>query len=113
MIKFDNPYIIEMNSGNLCLTLTDEGSWETFPLFAEKLTKKLDATVIEKIDGPDIRIWEIEINSIPLRLVYEDYPNGVSIESKDENGHTVILDLLSLLSSSGNKTYNPLINRTE
>lgn len=104
MIKFDNPYISEMHSGNLCLTLTEEGNWETFPTFAEKLTKQLDATVIEKIDGPDIRMWEIEINNTSLRLVYEDYPNGVSIESKDKNSDIVIRNLLELLNNSGKES---------
>ena len=79
-----------MHSGNLCVVLTEAGTWESFPAFAEKYCKQIDAIIVERIDGPDVRVWKIEVEGIIIRLVYDDYPNGVSLESEDDRGDEII-----------------------
>jgi len=82
-----------MHSGNLCIALTEAGTWESFPAFAEKYCKQINATILKKIDGPDVRVWEIEVEGIIIRIVYDDYPNGVSLESWDDKGDEIIKKL--------------------
>ncbi|NRA15895.1 MAG: hypothetical protein HRU04_10385 [Oceanospirillaceae bacterium] len=45
MIKFANPKKLRMASGNESLELTQEGTWESFPLFAEQYVEQMGANV--------------------------------------------------------------------
>jgi len=93
-----------MASGNESLELTDAGTWESFPAFAERFVSQIGASVLKKIDGPDIRLWEIEYEGTLLRLVYDDYPNGVSIEPKDSDGQNAVDDLFQLVKSQSDES---------
>lgn len=79
-----------MASGNESIELTEEGNWETFPPFAEKYVQQIGAKIINKITAPDMHLWEIEYEGASLNFVYDDFPNGVSIEPKDEAGNAAI-----------------------
>ncbi|QSP94184.1 DUF3630 family protein [Marinobacter salinisoli] len=79
-----------MASGDFSLELTEAGSWESFPSFAKKFVAQIGAKIIKKIDGPDIRIWEIEYEGVVLNFVYDDFPNGVSIEPRGKEGQPAI-----------------------
>jgi hypothetical protein len=96
MIRFPKPKKQKMASGNECLELTEEGTWESFPSFAEKYVKQIGAKVIKKIQAPDIHLWEIEFEGVVLNFVYDDFPNGISIEPKDKNGQAAIEKLYKL-----------------
>ncbi|AWM58363.1 DUF3630 domain-containing protein [Stutzerimonas stutzeri] len=96
MITFANPRKCKMASGSNCLQLTEAGTWESFPLFAEKYVRQIGASVLAKIETPDMHLWEIEYSGATLNLVYEDFPNGVSIEPKDNRGQSAIDTLYSL-----------------
>ncbi len=93
-----------MASGNESLKLTSDGTWESFPAFAENFVKQIGASIIKKIDGPDIQIWEIRYEGALLNLVYDDYPNGVSIEPKDTDGQNAVDALFQLVKSQGNES---------
>jgi len=80
MIHFRMPKLIKMHNGDLCIELTEAGTWESFPAFAEALASQLGARIIERIDGPDTRLWMLTHAGRDLRLVYQDFPNGVSLE---------------------------------
>ena len=86
-----------MASGNYCIELTDAGTWGSFPRFAKKFVKQIEASVAKKIDGPDVRIWEIVCNGAVLNLVYDDFPNGISIEPKNKNDQQVIDELFVVI----------------
>lgn len=88
--QFDALKISKMASGHLCLTLSERISWETFPPFAEYLLNSVGGTISEKYDGSDIRLWCVAIDNSTLRLVFDDYPLMVSLESSDERGDAVI-----------------------
>ena len=88
-----------MASGNESLELTEAGTWESFPSFAKKFIDQIGASVIRKIDGPDVRIWEIKYEGAILNLVYDDFPNGVSVEPKDKNGQKAVDHLFKMVES--------------
>jgi len=98
MITFATPRRQKMASGNFSLELTEAGTWESFPAFAKKFVAQIGAKIIKKIDGPDIRIWEIEYDGVILNFVYDDYPNGISIEPKGNEGQPATDKLFRLLS---------------
>ena len=98
MITFANPKKQKMSSGNECIELTEKGNWETFPPFAEKYAEQIGAKVVNKTEAPDMHIWEIEYEGIILNFVYDDYPNGVSIESKGSGCQPAIEKLFKLVS---------------
>lgn len=87
-----------MASGYESIELTEGGSWETFPRFAEKYAEQIGAKVVRKIEGPDMHLWEIEYEGVILNLVYDDFPNGVSIEPKDKSCQPAIEKLFRLVS---------------
>ena len=90
MIRFANPRKQKMASGNESLELTEEGTWESFPPFAEKYVKQIGAVIKKRIEAPDMHLWEIELDGVVVNFVYDDFPNGVSIEPKDKQGQVVI-----------------------
>ncbi|MDT4329058.1 DUF3630 family protein [Methylomonas sp. MED-D] len=96
MIRFAHPKLQKMASGLYCLELTEAGSWESFPLFAEKYAAQIGATIVKKIEGPDIHLWEIEYEGSILNFVYDDFPNGVSVEPKERGGENAIEKLYEL-----------------
>lgn len=87
-----------MASGDYCIKLTEKGNWETFPPFAEKYAQQIGAKVVNRMEAPDIHIWEIEYEGVILNFVYDDYPNGVSIEPKNTGAETAIEKLFKLVS---------------
>jgi hypothetical protein len=79
-----------MANGRDCVELTEDGTWESFPALAQALVKQVGANVLERIDGPDIRLWIILVDGHKLSLVYNDYPNGITIEPRDDSSSTLI-----------------------
>lgn len=82
-----------MHSGDQCIELTEEGSWESFAPFAERFVAELGGTIIDRLDSPDVRLWKVRIGEHILRLVYEDYPNGISLEPLDASSKVLIAEL--------------------
>lgn len=78
------------HSGHAIIELTEDGTWEGFPRFAELFTKQLGATKIDCVDGPDVGFWDIEMNGIRLNLGYDDYPNGLSLMSYCDDGDRLL-----------------------
>lgn len=98
-IAFESPAKRAMASGDWCIELTEKGTWESFEPFAEVLAEQWHAKIIEKIDGPDIRIWKIEIEGVVVRLVYDDFPNGVSLEACGPEGNETIEKMFAKVTS--------------
>ena len=44
-----------------------------------------------------MHLWEIEYEGATLNFVYDDFPNGVSIEPKDKRGQPAIEKLFKLV----------------
>ena len=88
-----------MASGNLCLELTEAGTWESFLGFAEKWATEIGAEITDRVDGPDVRVWIIAYEGQSLKLAYDDYPNGVTVEARDPSSNSIIEDLFAIVSS--------------
>jgi len=96
-LQLDMLAIEKMASGHECLSLSERISWEDFPCFAENLISLIGGEIIEKIDGPDMRLWQVKYRTSILQLVFDDYPLMVSLESLDSNGDLIIHDLYKIL----------------
>lgn len=86
-----------MNSGRPCLNLNSRIDWEKFPEFAEKLIHFLGAKVQKKTDSFDVRIWELLIQGEIIRLVFDDFPVMVSLESTNEASDEILMGVKSRL----------------
>jgi hypothetical protein len=89
-LNFDALKTEKMATGHHCLNLSERVGWEAFPDFARKLLQVIGGQVMEKHDAPDIRLWEVNIGTCHLRLVFDDYPLMVSLESSDKEGDASI-----------------------
>jgi hypothetical protein len=93
-LPLDALAVNKMASGHLCLNLSERIGWDAFPNFAhEFLETFLEGDVIEKTDGPDMRLWKVQIRGCSLRLVFDDFPLMVSLESSDREGDAMIDDV--------------------
>jgi len=90
MIVFPNPRMGKAHSGHAVIELTEDGTWEEFPRFAEAFTKQLGATKIDQVDGPDVRFWDIKLDGVRLNLGYDDFPNGLSLMSYSSDGDRLL-----------------------
>ena len=100
MAKFipEKISIITIASGHLCLELTEKVGWENFTIFAEQLVALLGGAVLNKADGVEICVWKIRLQDCELRLVYEDYPTMVSLESSSDAGDECLREVQHSLS---------------
>jgi len=83
----------------LCLELTESIGWKQFPQFAEQVVTLLDGTVSSKADGVELCVWRVRIQNCDLRLVYEDFPTMVSMESSSDEGDILLRKLQQTLRS--------------
>ena len=63
----------------------------------EQITVKRPGDLNKQIEAPDMHLWEIEYEGATLNFVYDDFPNGVSIEPKDKRGQPAIEKLFKLV----------------
>jgi hypothetical protein len=87
-----------MARGHLSLELTEFPNWQSFERYAEELLRRLDGQVVRKASGVDMHIWSVEVETVPLRLVYEDYPNRICLESDSYPGDMLLRQLHKRLS---------------
>jgi hypothetical protein len=79
-----------MASGHAALDLTEAVSWEAFPRYAERLARLIGATVLPGVDGVDMRMVDLVVQGVPVRLVFSDYPLLVSLEADSDAGDAAI-----------------------
>jgi hypothetical protein len=79
-----------MASGHVCLNLSERVSWEEFPGYANELLALLNGSTVSVTEGPDIRLWRVLVEHTELRLVYEDFPEMVSLESDSDLGDRLL-----------------------
>lgn len=86
----NNAKLKQMASGHLCLVFTEPVMWESFPEFACHIAGLVGATIIERADAIDMRIWKLGFQEFYIRIVYEDYPLQVSLESDSDIADTYL-----------------------
>ena len=88
-----HPEIEVMASGNLSLTITENTSWEDFPMQAANFVQKFRGIVLKRIDTPVERMWVVLINWRPFYLTFEDLPLRMSLDSMSRFCTPVIRDI--------------------
>ncbi|MGI2030382.1 DUF3630 family protein [Endozoicomonas acroporae] len=91
------PRLQKMASGHLSLELSDKITLDEFPEFANRLISVVGGIVEEKNHSVIMCIWDVSINDKQYRLVYDDYPCGVSLESDNDDSDREIYRIKSLL----------------
>ncbi len=64
----------------------DKEDWDAFDYIIKTLKTKFNARVINKLDGPESRIWDLDIEGVPLSLhnnPYGNYLKATSFEARD------------------------------
>ncbi|HMA16648.1 MAG TPA: DUF3630 family protein, partial [Kiloniellaceae bacterium] len=87
----------EDREGHLGLELTELPSWWSLERYAETLLQQLGGRVLNRATLVDMHLWTVEIETVPLRLVYEDFPNRVSLESDSYPGDMLLRKLQARL----------------
>lgn len=94
LLQVDALSIHKMASGNLCLQLTERVEWEDFPNYVHEFLRVIGGEILEKNDAVDIRLWVVRIGDTKLWLVYEDYPQMVSLEPHEGQACDALLQNL-------------------
>lgn len=92
-----------MASGHLALELTERITWGEFPRYVADLLTLLGGEITDRTDTVEMRLWKCQLNGSDLRVVFEDYPCLVSLESISANGDEELhraFRKLTLLSST-------------
>ena len=89
-----------MASGHTCLNLSERIAWEQFPEFAGHVLEIIGGRVLQKYDGVDIRLWKVDAQGSSLRLVFDDFPVMVSLESDSNAGDMNLKHIFKLLKTS-------------
>ena len=86
-----------MRSGRLYADLTSEVGWEGFPSYAEAFVNMFFGEIVSRSDSVDTRVWGVSLNNESLRLVYEDFPVMITLESQSDGGDKFIEELKARL----------------
>ncbi|PTX99324.1 hypothetical protein DB345_02810 [Spartobacteria bacterium LR76] len=89
--------LIESQSGLLSAELASDIGYDEVPVYAEKVLKYLHGNVVSRNVLPDAQLWQVKIDGISLELVYEDFPQMVSLEATSKEGNDLLRNLLPTL----------------
>ncbi|MHA6194459.1 DUF3630 family protein [Pseudomonas wadenswilerensis] len=90
-----------MKTGRLCADLHTQVGWEGFPEYVKEFLKVFSGRVMSRYDSVDTRLWEILLEGEKLRLVYEDFPVMICLESISSNGDGFIRRLEVMVGNRG------------
>lgn len=77
------PYFDKMHSGSRSIVLEDGISYDSFASAAARWAKTLDLRILNKADGPDVRVWDCEREGKKFWLTYDDWFPHISLEPQD------------------------------
>jgi hypothetical protein len=94
------PYFVPHQTGTRALVLADVADYDAFPDLAEFWATKLGVQIIERVDGPDSRVWKGKIRGGMLWFTYDDLladlrlvPEGRTAMVEIERlGETLVVD---------------------
>ena len=86
-------FLKSIASGHSCLELTEKIHWQQFPKFAEELAASIEGTVFDKAESVEMRIWFLRFPTCDISLVYDDFPEMVSLESNSVDGDRLLQSL--------------------
>ena len=76
-------------SNRLSIELSDLNSDILFRKFADRLATKFDAKISEKLDGPDQRYWDFDVNGT-IVVLHSDAMAGISIHVEDGSNDNLL-----------------------
>lgn len=79
-----------MASGHLCIEFAESSSWDGFAIFVERLIARIGGVITAKVNAVETKIWTLKHSDCELRVVFDDYPSQVSLESPSEMGDIVM-----------------------
>jgi len=88
-----SPRFSKMHSGNFSLILEEEIDFYSFPEAAERWIKVLGLGVIQKIDGPDARLWDCERNGKKYWLAYDAWFPTINLEPQNDEAGTEMAEI--------------------
>ena len=94
MIRFRSPVLEENKVGDKGIYLTEGGSWDTFPAFAEDLISQLGGEITYRSEVVTGHWWEFNLKGHKLRLIYDEFPiNGVWLEQQASGSNEFMVSL--------------------
>jgi hypothetical protein len=66
--------------GHLQLVIADEVDWSEFERLAGAICARFDARIVERLDGPDERYWDLEVADQTVTLHLQHYL-GISLDA--------------------------------
>jgi hypothetical protein len=84
-------YSIE--SGRTEAHLSEVSSWELFDSIAQTIVQRFGGRWVEKLDGPEQRYWDLEVDDVVLTLHLEHY-SGISLYPASDPGNLVAANSL-------------------
>lgn len=90
MMKNRKPVVIsERNDGLIEVDVPAISGWDGLDKLAQFLINEYQAKIVSKVDGPDSRVWKIEIEGHAIVLQHED-PYGNSIHALTDTGSVTV-----------------------
>lgn len=86
-----------MFSGHLCLLLSEKIEWKNFPKFADEFCNHIGGNIVERTVGAEMQIWKIKTQQCLLKLVFDDYPLRVSLESSTDDADSFLRQIFKTL----------------
>lgn len=91
MNQFD---IVKMASGGLALVLEATSTWEEFPTYARKWTRRLNARPLAKpVVTFDECMAEIALTEGKFLITYDDFQSSIQLEPKDSRHNNIVIQL--------------------
>jgi len=82
-------------SGRLSIELDNDD--RQFNLYASRLKNKIKARLIQRLDGPDQRYWDFDVDGVKV-VLHSDVFAGVSLHVEDESDDGLLRSLADKLS---------------
>ena len=77
------------------LLLGGEYQWRDFPRCARALSDRFGMTVVEKIDGPDVRMWITRLGAAEFCISWDDWLLEVCVMAWADTPPDAVADLIA------------------
>jgi hypothetical protein len=78
-----------------------KGRLARVPGVRHQLIMVIEGVRADRADGVNICIWSVLVDRVVLRLVFDDYPQMVSLESRTDDGDVLLRRLQRVLAPQG------------
>lgn len=82
--------------GHLQLVIADEADWSEFERLAGAICTRFDARIVERLDGPDERYWDLEVADQVVTLHLQHYL-GISLHAPSARDESLVRSIAQSL----------------